>query len=77
MSDRGNWPHGYGVCRMSDGARSDLARWAFYNLGAFMCSRTPGLHYRPETLDQVWAHHFARCAELPGTPGNDVCNVWN
>ncbi len=23
---RGSWPHGYGVCRLSDSARSDLAR---------------------------------------------------
>jgi hypothetical protein len=39
--NRGNWPHWYGRCGMSDGARSDLARWAFYNIGAQMTSRTP------------------------------------
>lgn len=53
-TDRGNWPRWYGVCGLSDHARSEIARWAFYNLGAFMCSRTPGPHgpERP-TVSQV------------------------
>jgi hypothetical protein len=40
MADRGCWPHWYGRCRLSDHERSEIARWAFYNIGAMMTRRT-------------------------------------
>lgn len=33
---RAGWPRWYGTCRLSDSARSEIARWAFYNVGATM-----------------------------------------
>jgi hypothetical protein len=33
---------GFGKCRLSDLQRADLARWAYYNLGAQMTSQRPG-----------------------------------
>src|SRR5689334_10995228 len=40
--DRTPWPEWYGKCRLTDQERADIARNAFYTIGAQMCSWQPG-----------------------------------
>jgi hypothetical protein len=68
---------GFGKCRLSDLQRADLARWAYYNLGAQMTSQRPGDFMYPAAAYYARTGprlpYVCKCGQLSGD--EKVCDA--